>query len=201
MNNHDSQLVTEFSIRLPGWLRTELARLPGHIADRDDRIRIVNELAGRNIAEGTGGPFAALVVERDSGKLLSAAVNLVPEVDLALAHAEMIALSLAQAHIGSWNLGADPARAHSLVINAQPCAMCLGALIWSGIGELEFAASGADVERITGFDEGPVPPDWREQLESRGIAVHAGRSAAEALVVLQDFRARVAEGSATLYNG
>ncbi|HEY9293277.1 MAG TPA: nucleoside deaminase [Microlunatus sp.] len=193
--------MTGFDVRLPEWLRRAAQGLPSHVPDPDDRIRTVNALAARNIVEGSGGPFAAMVVDRDGGAVVSLGVNLVPEVDLAIAHAELIALSLAQARTGSWNLGAHADRVRTLVINAQPCAMCLGALIWSGIGEVEFAAAGADVERITGFDEGPVPPDWREQLERRGIAVHTGRLESEALAVLEDFRIRVAEQDATLYNG
>jgi tRNA(Arg) A34 adenosine deaminase TadA len=49
--------------------------------------------------------------------------------------------------------------------------MCYGATIWSGVRRLVIAGSGPECEELTGFDEGPVRDDWREQLETRGISV------------------------------
>ena len=49
------------------------------------------------------------------------------------------------------------------------CAMCLGNVCWSGIKEVVSSAEPEDVERITGFDEGPTPPDYNDQLKLRGI--------------------------------
>jgi tRNA(Arg) A34 adenosine deaminase TadA len=196
-----NEFPTGFGVDLPAWFRDVQRELPDRIADPDDRSRLVIDLAQRNIIEGTGGPFAALVVDAADGTIVSAGVNLVLQSGLASAHAEVVALSLAQTRTGSWNLGADPSEDRILVVNAQPCLMCLGSLIWSGVRTVGFAASGKDVERITGFDEGPVPVDWREQLQRRGIAVHSGRLEQEAHAVLHDFADRVAIGTATLYNG
>lgn len=190
-----------YAVTLPPWFAAEVAALPSHLHDPEERIRLVNRLAARTVAEGTGGPFAALVVDVETDAVLAAGVNLVLASGLATSHAEVVALSLAQTRTGAWNLGADPARRRALVVNAQPCAMCLGALLWSGIGAVEFAATGADVERLTGFDEGPVPDDWRDQLERRGVTVTSGRLRDEAFAVLRDFRDRVDRGAATLYNG
>ena len=41
--------------------------------------------------------------------------------------------------------------AYQLVVNAQPCAMCFGSLLWSGIRSVVTGASGEEVESITGF--------------------------------------------------
>jgi len=112
---------------LPDWLRAEIAALPDRLPDPDERMRLVTSLAARNIAEGTGGPFAALVVESLTGEVVSVGVNLVLSSQLAIAHAEVVTLALAQSRVGSWNLGAGAGRL--LVVDAQPCAMCLGALI------------------------------------------------------------------------
>ena len=49
------------------------------------------------------------------------------------------------------------------------CAMCLGNVCWSGIKEVVSSAEPEDVERITGFDEGPTPPDYNDQIKLRGI--------------------------------
>jgi tRNA(Arg) A34 adenosine deaminase TadA len=200
MSERVRHLADHYGAEIPSWLRARVGNLPQALPDRAERMEIVNDLAAENIAAGTGGPFAALVVDGASGALLAAGVNLVLSSGLATAHAEVVALSLAQAGVGGWNLGA--AASHPvLVVNAQPCAMCLGALIWSGVRRVEFAALGSDVERLTGFDEGPVPADWLEQLERRGISVETGTGEKRALGVLEDFRRLVDAGSLPLYNG
>jgi tRNA(Arg) A34 adenosine deaminase TadA len=43
-----------------------------------------------------------------------------------------MALSLAQARLGRWDLGASDADDLELVVNWRPCIMCYGSLIWSG---------------------------------------------------------------------
>ena len=60
--------------------------------------------------------------------------------------------------------------------------MCYGATFWAGIDTLLIGASAADVMELTEFDEGPLPADWRGELQSRGIAVREGieRDAARA---------------------
>lgn len=51
------------------------------------------------------------------------------------AHAEMIAITAAAAHSGSWRL--EGAR---LYVTLEPCPMCAGAIILSRIGEVYFGA-------------------------------------------------------------
>ncbi|MCK7474293.1 MAG: hypothetical protein MZV49_13640 [Rhodopseudomonas palustris] len=41
--------------------------------------------------------------------------------------------------------------------SSQPCLMCLGATLWSGVTRLTYGAAAADVTAILGFDEGPLP--------------------------------------------
>ncbi|WP_293697442.1 deaminase [uncultured Agrococcus sp.] len=199
MNNIHQQ-PTGYGVELPKWFLDARDVLPQRLPDPEERIRTVNHLATRTVAEGAGGPFAALVIDRQDGDIIAAGVNLVLHSGLASSHAEMVALGIAQTRKRAWNLAAA-GEGPLLVVNAQPCAMCLGAIIWSGIGALEFSVEGVEVERLTGFDEGPVPSNWREQLKARGIEVATGRLRDESLDVLRQFRDRVDDGSATLYNG
>lgn len=192
--------VPDFAVSVPEWLATEIGRLPARMDSPDNLMRLLNGYASRNVAEGTGGPFAAAVINSEPKELVAVGVNLVLRSKLSFAHAEMVALSLAQRRLGAWNLRADGV-ARSLVVNAQPCAMCTGAVAWSGVSALDFGAAGPAVEALTGFDEGPVSPGWRSELERRGITVTAGRLAQEAEAVLRDFGLQVANGSATVYNG
>lgn len=192
-------IVSNIGINVPGWLLARVAELPTHLPDTDELMAVLNEFAARNVAEGTGGPFAAAVVETATGEVVSIGTNLVLSSNLSLAHAEIVALGLAQTRLGLWDLSGDGVH-RTLVVNAQPCAMCGGAVVWSGIHGLDFAATGADVEALTGFDEGPVSSDWKEQLEARGISVQVGRGSEEACKVLRDFGRQAQSGEATLYN-
>jgi len=156
-------------VQLPAWLEGFLTGYPEYIYSIQDRMSFVIEAAQRNISEGTGGPFAAAVFETDSGKLVSLGVNLVTSQRLSILHAEMVAFVLAQRKIGSYDLGSNDLPAHELVTSIEPCAMCFGAIPWSGVRRVIVGARDADARSI-GFDEGPKMKDWKTELEKRGIA-------------------------------
>jgi tRNA(Arg) A34 adenosine deaminase TadA len=194
-----SALAHSFTIALPAWVDDELADVPAVLPTREDRMALVHRLAGRNFLEGNGGPFAAVVVDTDSGELVSAGVNVVLSTGISSGHAEVTALGLAQTRTGSWDLGAGGAR-RELVVNWRPCAQCYGATLWSGVRTLVVAGSGPELEEISGFDEGPVRDDWAEQFEARGIAVVSDVLREEALDVYRAYAAHVAATGATVYN-
>ncbi|WTW98866.1 nucleoside deaminase [Streptomycetaceae bacterium NBC_01309] len=190
-------LATAFGAELPAWVADELADVPDTLATAADRMGVVHRLADRNHREDTGGPFAALVVEADTGRVVSAGVNVVLASGLSSTHAEVVALSLAQVRLGTWNLGAGGMPALELVVNWRPCAMCYGATLWSGVRGLVVAGDGPELEALTGFDEGPVRDDWLDQLTHRGITVTCDVLRDEALAV---FRAYGARDDALVYN-
>jgi tRNA(Arg) A34 adenosine deaminase TadA len=103
------------------------------------------------------------------------------------AHAEVIALSLAQKLLGVYDLGQKGLPAHQLVVNARPCAMCFGAVLWSGVRSLVIAGDGPELEEITGFDEGPLHPQWRQELTKRGIELVKDVLYKEAIEVYKEF--------------
>ena len=149
-------------------------------------MSLVIEAAQRNISEGTGGPFAAAVFEMESGKLISLGMNLVLSRGLSILHAEMVAFALAQKKIGSYDLGRYDLPAHELVTSIEPCAMCFGAIPWSGVRRVITGARDADARSI-GFDEGPKMKDWRSELEKRGIATICDVSREAAAQVLLNY--------------
>ncbi|MGE5318937.1 MAG: nucleoside deaminase [Hyphomicrobiaceae bacterium] len=153
----------------------------------EDRMRFVLGLARENIAAG-GGPFAAAVFEHDSGRLLAAGANRVIASGYSCAHAEMIALSLAQRRLKHYDLGAASFPHCELVSSAEPCIMCLGAVLWSGVRYLSCGARAEDVAAL-GFDEGPKPPDWIGALRRRGIEVSSDVLRDEACVILREYQA------------
>lgn len=187
----------QFTVSLPAWAIEEQARLPTHIVNMEARMRAVIRFSRLNIEQRTGGPFSAGVFERDSGRLIVIGVNRVVSSNVSSAHAEVVALSLAQQQLKSWDLGSNQLPALQLVVNWRPCAMCYGATIWSGIRSLVIAGSDDACERITGFDEGPIHPDWQNELAKRGIELQDGLLYDEAVAVFKTFR----DEGHLVYNG
>ncbi|TCR20445.1 nucleoside deaminase [Streptomyces sp. BK205] len=194
-------IAKEYRVALPAWIDDELAATPAALPTREDRMRLVHRLADRNWREGNGGPFAALVAERASGRIVSVGVNVVLSTGVSSAHAEVVALGLAQIDTGSWDLGGDGLPPHELVVNWRPCVQCYGATMWSGVRGLVVAGEGPELEEITTFDEGPVGPDWAEQFENRGIEVVGDVLRDEALAVFRNYRKAVDESDdVVVYN-
>ena len=104
------------------------------------------------------------------------------------AHAEVMTLSLAQKLLGVYDLGGPGQPAYQLVVNWRPCAMCYGAVLWSGVRSLVIAGHGPELEELTGFDEGPIHPHWAEELKARGVEVISDVLREEACQVFRAFR-------------
>ncbi len=178
----------QVTLTMPDWAVTELAKLPAYLPDVEEQMATVIRFSRLNFEHDTGGPFAAGVFELESGRLVSIGVNRVVPTHCSSAHAEVMALSLAQQALGTFDLGAADRPAHQLVVNWRPCAMCYGALLWSGVRSLVIAGSGIELEEITGFDEGPIHPQWRDEAARRGISVRENVQREAALAVFRDFR-------------
>ena len=187
---------THFDIALPQWARDRVSDLPNVVAETDAQMELVLEWARLNVQHRTGGPFAAGVFTLAEGELIAVGVNRVIPCGLSSAHAEIVALSLAQRRVGQFDLAQVGSSGCRLVVSAQPCAMCFGAVLWSGVGSLVVAASAEQVQRITGFDEGPLHPEWRRELARRHIELHDNIRSEEAETILQQY---VAQGQA-IYN-
>jgi tRNA(Arg) A34 adenosine deaminase TadA len=183
-------LAASFELGLPDWAAAGLAtHQTTAFPSIEDRVRLTIALARTNFERDTGGPFAAAVFEEQSGRLVSVGVNRVVPMRCSSAHAEVMALSLAQRVIGTHDLGAAGQPSHQLVVNWCPCAMCCGAVVWSGVRSLVIAGSGPELEAITGFDEGPIHPDWLGELTRRGVAVTDGVLRDETFAMFRAFAA------------
>ena len=186
----------EFTLNLPEWALRENEALPARLPTLEERMAAVIRFSRLNFERGTGGPFAAGVFERDTGVPVVIGVNRVMPLQCSSAHAEVTTLTLAQQLLGTWDLGAPGLPVYQLVVNWRTCVMCYGAVIWSGIRSLVIAGSGPELEEITGFDEGPIHPQWQQELERRDIHVVDNLLKDEAVAVFRDF---AASGS-TVYN-
>ncbi len=88
------------------------------------------------IDEARQGDYAfGAVIVRD-GQVLARGRNLGKTNDDPTAHGEMVAIRRFLADRGSAAL-----RGTTLYTSGEPCVMCMGAIVWCGIGRLVFAAS------------------------------------------------------------
>lgn len=180
--------MPEIRIAYPAWVATHV-EWDAHYATDEDRMRLAIAVARRNVLEGTGGPFGAAVFERDSGRLVAVGMNLVVPLGNSSLHAEMVAFMMAQARVGSYTLAGKGMPVHELATSCEPCAMCLGAALWSGVRRVICGATRDDAVRLA-FDEGPVFEASYAYLAERGVAVERGVLRAEAAEVLTLYRQR-----------
>ncbi len=178
-------MLPEVIIRLPEWANEFMSTAPRSFPGVEDRMRFVIELARQNIRYKTGGPFAAAVFDSD-GHLVTPGVNLVIASNCSVLHAEIVALVLAQKAVNRYDLSNGDRLSYELVSATEPCAMCHGAIHWSGLKQLTCGARREDVQAI-GFDEGSKIADWVEALKHRGISVQRDVLRKDAVAVLTEY--------------
>ena len=113
------------------------------------------------------GPFVAAIYD-ENGNKISECANTVIKETCSNNHAEINTIKEAQKKLKSYDLSKYNL---SIYITAEPCMMCIGAIMWSGIRNVYYGVKSSDVEKITGFDEG-FKPDWFEEFKKRGITVY-----------------------------
>lgn len=177
---------SEIRILLPDWI--------GEVVDPDracssdeEKVELAIRLARENVERGTGGPFGAAVFEAVSGQLVGVGVNSVLRHNNSVLHAEMVAFMVAEARLGSFTLEVPGGPAHVLATSCEPCAMCLGAVLWSGVRRVICGALREDAHDLA-FDEGPVFPESYAYLAERGVSVTFGVRRAEARAVMAAYQ-------------
>jgi tRNA(Arg) A34 adenosine deaminase TadA len=177
-----------FILNLPDWIQEFVSSRNPSFATLEERMDFVIELSRLNSLQGTGGPFAASIFDLNDGSLFASGVNLVVSGQCSVLHAEIVTLMFAQKKAGTYDLSSAGSTFYELITSTEPCAMCLGAVTWSGIRKVVCGARGADAEEA-GFDEGEKPHSWVEALERRGISVLKDVGREKAATVLRDYRA------------
>jgi len=105
------------------------------------------ELACNGVQSNKGGPFGALVVK--DGKIIAEACNQVTSSKDVTAHAEIMAIRKACDALDSHDLTGC-----TLYTSCWPCPMCAGAVLWSHISHVYYAASPEDA-LSAGFNDKP----------------------------------------------
>ncbi len=113
------------------------------------------------------GPFLCAIYD-DKGNLISKCANSVVNDTCSICHAEINAIKEAEKKLGTYDLSRFNL---TIYVTSEPCMMCLGAILWSGIKEIYYGVQSKDVEAITGYDEG-FKPNWFEEFAKRGISAY-----------------------------
>ena len=143
-------------------------------------IGLQNELKDY-IAKGHG-PFLAAVYD-EKGNLISKTANSVINETCSNNHAEMNAIKAAEKALETYDLSSYNL---SLYVTSEPCMMCLGGIMWSGIKAVYYGVPSKRVEEITGFDEG-FKPDWFNEFKKRGITAYGNIAQEIGEAVLYDY--------------
>ncbi len=154
--------MTELSREDEGWLR-----------------RAIN--LARHSRETGKHPFGSLVVDAN-GRCLAEGINAF-DADCT-GHAEMNAVRAAHA------LDAKALKGATLFSSAEPCAMCAGAIYWSGISRVVYALSEARLLELTGAH----PENPTLSLPCREVFARGQRSVEVVGPLLEDEAARAHEG-------
>ena len=121
-----------------------LSALPLDFSIHEAHMREVFAIARRARAHGNR-PFGAMLVA-GNGAVLAVAENSQITEEQILAHAEMNLLRRAVK-----DFTPDVLATSTLYTSAEPCAMCAGAIFWSGITRLVFGLSGDRLHQPFGF--------------------------------------------------
>lgn len=93
-----------------------------------------------------GGPFGAVVVK--NGKVIASGHNCVLKNNDSTCHGEIAAIREAEKKLETFDLSDC-----ELYTTAEPCLMCLGAILWANISKVYYGCSVEDTAKIGFRDE------------------------------------------------
>lgn len=114
-----------------------------------------------NVESGAGGPFGAVIVK--NGSIIGRGVNRVTATNDPTAHAEVVAIREACAHLGSFQL-----EDCDVYTSCEPCPMCLSAIYWARPKRIFFANTKEDAAAI-GFDDNFIYLEIDKPVSERSI--------------------------------
>ena len=107
-------------------------------------MRRAIQLSRENV-QRNGGPFGAVIVK--DGRVVGEGFNRVTASNDPTAHAEVVAIRAACAHLNTFDLsGAE------IYSSCEPCLMCLSAIYWARLSCIHYANTKVDAAAIQ-FDD------------------------------------------------
>lgn len=111
-----------------------------------DYMQVAIDEAYDGINQHHGGPFGSVVVK--NGEIVGKGHNKVIKENDPTAHGEIEAIRDACKNLGTFNLSDC-----ELYTTAEPCPMCLGAILWSNISKVYYGCSRIDTNNINFRDD------------------------------------------------
>ena len=111
-------------------------------------MKIAAAEAARGCQANEGGPFGAVISQ--NGIIIAQGHNEVLLTNDPTAHAEMVAIRLAAAALGRFDLSDC-----ELYTSCEPCPMCLSAIYWARIPQVYYGCTKEDAANI-GFDDNAI---------------------------------------------
>ena len=105
-------------------------------------MEIAKETAEKGIRNNEGGPFGAVITDKD-GNIIANGNNKVLKNNDPTAHAEIVAIREACKKLNTYDLSN-----YILYTSCEPCPMCLSAIIWSNIKKVYFGCTKKDAGEI-----------------------------------------------------
>lgn len=151
----------------------DLAAVPQATHERFMRRAIVQARANPAF------PFGAVIVRHRAGQVMAEAVNQGHRVPTL--HGEVAAI-----HTYTERHGHRDWAEMVLYTTGEPCPMCMGAIVWAGLGGVVWATSIATLKRV-GFDQIDIPapavaaaaPFWRGAMLGGVLAEETDRMFAQ----------------------
>ena len=134
---------------------------PQHDPQHDRCMRRAIELSLESVVAHRGGPFGAVIVK--DGAIIGEGFNCVTAHNDPTAHAEIVAIRAACAHIAHFDLSGAV-----LYTSCEPCPMCLSAIYWARLGAIYYANTKCDAAAIA-FDDDFIYRQLAEPAASRTI--------------------------------
>ena len=153
-----------------------LSHLPDHKAYMQEAVA----LSRHSLTEQEGGPFGCVIVK--DGSIIGRGWNKVIALNDPTAHAEVVAIRAACAHLGDFQLTDC-----TLYSSCEPCPMCLGAIYWARASVVYFANTRDDAAAV-GFDDQFIYHELGLPLAERNIPL-IGMDKGEAMKVFQEWKA------------
>ncbi|MBI3138945.1 MAG: nucleoside deaminase [Sphingobacteriales bacterium] len=132
------------------------------ISERETRfLERAIELSRMGMRSGKGGPFGCVVVKGE--EIIGEGVNQVTSSNDPTAHAEVVAIRMACAKLGSYQLTDC-----EIYTSCEPCPMCLGAIYWARPRIVIFANTRKEAGAIE-FDDDFIYRELGADISDRTI--------------------------------
>ena len=118
-------------------------------------------LSRENVSQRNGGPFGAVIVK--DAQIIGEGFNRVTASNDPTAHAEVVAIRAACAHINNFDLSGAV-----IYTSCEPCPMCLSAIYWARLAQIYYANTKIDAANIQ-FDDDFIYKEIAKDPQARAI--------------------------------